>query len=62
MLKNDTELAFVLAYFSNTYLVCMQILETRKSEAVGLFRRMQPKLSFRSQNLDLSLLEEAVEE
>ena len=29
--ENVTQLAFVLAYFSNTYLVYMSVLETRKS-------------------------------
>ena len=39
----------------------MSILETRKSEAIGLFRRMQAKLAnFRPRNLDL--VEEAAEE
>ena len=39
-----------------------QLSETRKSEAIGLFMRIQAKLSFRSRNLDLGLLEEDVEE
>ena len=59
--ENVTQLSFSLDYFSNTF-VCMSILETRKSEAIGLFRRMQTKLSFRPRNLDLCLFEEAVEE
>ena len=36
MLKLLGKLAFVLAYFNNTYFVYLSVLESRKSEAIRL--------------------------
>ena len=52
--ENVRQLAFVLAYFNNTYFVCMSVLETRISEARRLSRSMQAR--FGPWNLDLQKL------
>ena len=41
--ENVWQLAFVLAHFNNTYLIYLSVLESRKSEAIRLFRSMQAR-------------------
>ena len=37
------QLAFIPAFFNNTYLVYLSVLESRKSEAIRLYRSMQAR-------------------